>query len=97
MPYLDEDIYSTINPTRLYGTEGTWVEVMSDQGGILVVKPKDGLGFSVMKDQLRDTSLKATSALGGKKPPEAKGSSSKKSKSQNTSTTTPLPNQPSLF
>lgn len=67
MPYLADDIYSMMNPSKLYAKKGTKVDIISDRGGIFIVKPegcKDG--FHVLRNELSDEPI--TSA------PDAPGS-----------------------
>ncbi|MBN8852257.1 MAG: hypothetical protein BGO55_00745 [Sphingobacteriales bacterium 50-39] len=59
MAYLTKDIYSHCNPGKRYGYQGQEVNVISDHGGIFIVRPLDGsTGFHVMRDELTDMPFK---------------------------------------
>jgi hypothetical protein len=55
MPFLADDIYSKMNPSKLYARKGTEVTVRSNRAGILCVIPVgQTIGFHVFPEELTD-------------------------------------------
>lgn len=101
MPYTKEDIYSSYNRSHLYAKAFTEVEVLSDHGGVLIVKSEAGETFSILRNKLNDeqiTGLPAEQkelAVGAGKAPAIRRQ--KRSQPGSGPGVDPLPGQGSLF
>jgi len=99
MPFLKQDIRSSMYIGQVYAKAGTEVDIISNRGGILIVRPKTGTGFHVFPKQLSDEPIAkpfgADPALEQQNPSAIRGP--KRSKPSAGKGSSRVPQQPSLL